>query len=47
MAVSKKKIKVMNLAKLLKEAEDDIRAGRICSARAFLKSFKQAKRITR
>lgn len=40
-----KQLKAMNLARLLVEAEEDIAAGRVRSARAFLKEFKNAHKI--
>jgi prevent-host-death family protein len=46
-AVFEKKLKALNLSQLLGEAEEDVRSGRIRSARAFLKSFKHAKKISR
>jgi prevent-host-death family protein len=46
-AVFEKKLKALNLSRLLVEAEEDIQAGRTASARAFLKSFKHAKKISR
>ncbi len=46
-AVFEKKLKALNLSQLLGEAEEDVRSGRIRPARAFLKSFKHAKKISR
>ena len=46
-AVFERKLKTLNLSHLLAEAEEDIRAGRMRSARTFLKSFKHAKKISR
>lgn len=46
-AVFEKTLKALNLAHLLAESEEDIRAGRTRPARAFLKSFKRAKKISR
>jgi prevent-host-death family protein len=44
-AVFEKKLKALNLAHFLAEAEVDIRAGRTRSARTFLKSFKHARKV--
>lgn len=46
-AVFEKKLKALNLSLLLGQAEEDIRSGRTKPARAFLKSFKHAKKISR
>lgn len=40
-----KQLKAMNLAGLLAEGEDDISAGRVRSARSFLREFKNAHKI--
>jgi prevent-host-death family protein len=40
-----KQLKAMNLVRLLVEAEEDIAAGRVRPARAFLKEFKNAHKI--
>ncbi len=40
-----RKLKALNLVGLLAEGEEDIRRGRTCSASAFLKEFKRAKKI--
>jgi prevent-host-death family protein len=45
--IFEKKLKVLNLSQLLAEAEEDIRSGRVRSARTFLKSFKHAQKISR
>ena len=46
-SVFEKKLKALNLSQLLAESEGDVRSGRIRSARAFLKSFKHARKISR
>jgi len=46
-AIFENKIRALNLASLLAESEEDIRSGRVRSARSFLKSFKHAKKISR
>ncbi len=46
-AVFEKKLKALNLSLFLAEAEEDVHAGRTRSARAFLKSFKHAQKISR
>lgn len=46
-AVFEKKLKALNLSQLLAPAEEDIRYGRIRSARTFLKPFKHARKISR
>ena len=46
-AVFEKKLMALNLSHLLTESEADIRSGEVRSARAFLKSFKHAKKISR
>ena len=46
-AVFDKQMKAINLSNLLAEAEKDIRAGHVRPMRAFLKSFKNAKKIPR
>jgi len=46
-SVFEKKLKALNLSQHLVEAEEDIRSGRIRSARTFLKSFKHAQKISR
>ncbi len=40
-----KQLKAFNLARLLAEAESDISAGRVRSARSFLREFKNARKI--
>ena len=40
-----KQVEALNLARLLIEGEDDIAAGRVHSARSFLKEFKRARKI--
>lgn len=40
-----KQLKAMNLARLLAEGEEDIAAGRVRSARSFLREFKDAHQI--
>lgn len=40
-----KQLKAMNLVRLLIEAEEDVAAGRVRPARAFLKEFKRAYKI--
>ena len=40
-----RQLKVINLARLLVEAEEDIATGRVRPARAFLKEFKNAHKI--
>jgi prevent-host-death family protein len=42
-----KQMKALNLARLLVEAEEDVTAGRVRPARAFLKEFKNAHKIRR
>jgi len=42
-----KQMKALNLARLLVEAEEDVAAGRVRPARAFLKEFKNAHKIRR
>ena len=39
------KIKALNLAILIKPAQDDIKAGRVRSAKAFLKEFRKNAKI--
>lgn len=46
-AVFEKKLKALNLAELISKGEADIKAGRIRSARAFLKTLKHGKKIPR
>ena len=46
-AVFERTLKALNLAELLSEGEADIKAGRVRSARAFLKAFKHGKKIPR
>jgi len=46
-AVFENKLKALNLSQLLAEAEADICSGRTQSARAFLKSLKNGKKISR
>jgi prevent-host-death family protein len=43
--VFEKELKALNLAELLKEAEDDVRQGRVRPAREFLREFSHAKKI--
>jgi prevent-host-death family protein len=43
--VYEKHLQAGNLAKLIAPAELDVEKGRTCSARAFLKEFKRAKKI--
>ena len=45
-AVFEKKLKVLNMARLLAEAELDVRNGRTRPARDFMKEFKRAKKIS-
>jgi prevent-host-death family protein len=40
-----RQLKAMNLARLLAEGEEDISAGRVRSARSFLREFKNAHKI--
>jgi prevent-host-death family protein len=40
-----RQVKAMNLARLLAEGEEDISAGRVRSARSFLREFKNAHKI--
>lgn len=46
-AVFERKLKALNLAELLAQGEADIKAGRVRSARAFLKAFTHGKKIQR
>jgi hypothetical protein len=39
------KIKALNLANLIKPAQDDIKSGRVRSAKAFLKEFRKNAKI--
>jgi prevent-host-death family protein len=43
--VFERKLKALNLAVLLNEAEDDVRRGRIRPAREFIREFSHAKKI--
>ena len=40
-----RQVKAMNLARLLAEGEEDISAGRVRSARSFLREFKNAHKV--
>jgi prevent-host-death family protein len=43
--VFERKLKALNLAVLLNEAEDDVRQGRVRPAREFIREFSHAKKI--